>query len=97
MINLKLSVDRPYCGSENSFWRLETKLTNTLIETRICSILETLTRLLANMSDSPKVLVVLTSHDKLGDTGKPTGWYLVCPHQFEPLSNNCLLTSTIAA
>lgn len=24
-----------------------------------------------------KVLVVLTSHDKLGDTGKPTGWYLV--------------------
>ncbi|KAK3294330.1 class I glutamine amidotransferase-like protein [Chaetomium fimeti] len=28
------------------------------------------------MSDSPKVLVVLTSHDKLGDTGKPTGWYL---------------------
>ncbi|KAK4044059.1 class I glutamine amidotransferase-like protein [Parachaetomium inaequale] len=28
------------------------------------------------MSDSPKVLVVLTSHGKLGDTGKPTGWYL---------------------
>ncbi|KAK4161035.1 class I glutamine amidotransferase-like protein [Cladorrhinum sp. PSN259] len=25
---------------------------------------------------SPKILVVLTSHDKLGDTGKPTGWYL---------------------
>ncbi|KAL1843046.1 hypothetical protein VTJ49DRAFT_3181 [Mycothermus thermophilus] len=25
---------------------------------------------------APKVLVVLTSHDKLGDTGKPTGWYL---------------------
>jgi len=27
-----------------------------------------------------KVLIVLTSHDKLGDTGKPTGWYLVCSH-----------------
>jgi len=25
---------------------------------------------------APKVLFVLTSHDKLGDTGKPTGWYL---------------------
>ncbi|KAK3400030.1 class I glutamine amidotransferase-like protein [Sordaria brevicollis] len=25
---------------------------------------------------APKVLVVLTSHTKLGDTGKPTGWYL---------------------
>ena len=25
----------------------------------------------------PKVLFVLTSHNKLGDTGKPTGWYLV--------------------
>ncbi|KAL2267246.1 hypothetical protein VTJ83DRAFT_4523 [Remersonia thermophila] len=25
---------------------------------------------------SRKVLVVLTSHGKLGDTGKPTGWYL---------------------
>lgn len=24
-----------------------------------------------------KVLVVLSSHDKLGDTGKKTGWYLV--------------------
>ncbi|AEO66391.1 f6667624-1955-4fc2-8552-af81adb4fb97 [Thermothielavioides terrestris] len=28
------------------------------------------------MAHSPKILVVLTSHDKLGDTGKPTGWYL---------------------
>ncbi|KAK4098348.1 class I glutamine amidotransferase-like protein [Parathielavia hyrcaniae] len=28
------------------------------------------------MSGSPKILIVLTSHDKLGDTGKPTGWYL---------------------
>ncbi|KAK3389321.1 class I glutamine amidotransferase-like protein [Podospora didyma] len=25
---------------------------------------------------APKVLIVLTSHDKLGDTGKKTGWYL---------------------
>ncbi|KAI9807161.1 MAG: hypothetical protein M1825_005879 [Sarcosagium campestre] len=24
----------------------------------------------------PKVLIVLTSHNQLGDTGKPTGWYL---------------------
>ncbi|KAI9811761.1 MAG: hypothetical protein M1827_005306 [Pycnora praestabilis] len=24
----------------------------------------------------PKVLFVLTSHNKMGDTGKPTGWYL---------------------
>lgn len=31
-----------------------------------------------SMANCPKVLVVLTSHDKLGDTGKPTGWYLVC-------------------
>ncbi|KAL2129830.1 hypothetical protein VTI74DRAFT_7260 [Chaetomium olivicolor] len=28
------------------------------------------------MSNSREILVVLTSHDKLGDTGKPTGWYL---------------------
>lgn len=26
---------------------------------------------------APKILVILTSHDKLGETGKPTGWYLV--------------------
>ncbi|KAK3112730.1 hypothetical protein LTR53_010678 [Teratosphaeriaceae sp. CCFEE 6253] len=25
---------------------------------------------------APKVLIVLSSHDKLGDTGKKTGWYL---------------------
>lgn len=24
----------------------------------------------------PKVLFVLTSHNQMGDTGKPTGWYL---------------------
>jgi hypothetical protein len=34
------------------------------------------------MPSKPKVLFVLTSHSKLGDTGKPTGWYLVC---FGPL------------
>lgn len=28
---------------------------------------------------APKILVVLSSHDKLGDTGKKTGWYLVGP------------------
>src|SRR3954471_18148767 len=37
------------------------------------------------MSGSPKVLVVLTSHGKLGDTGKPTGWYLVRPPLTTPL------------
>jgi len=25
---------------------------------------------------APKILFVLTSHDQMGDTGKPTGWYL---------------------
>ncbi|MCJ1465895.1 hypothetical protein MMC07_004514 [Pseudocyphellaria aurata] len=25
---------------------------------------------------APKVLIVLTSHDQLGDTGRPSGWYL---------------------
>ncbi|KAK1045066.1 hypothetical protein LTR74_018223 [Friedmanniomyces endolithicus] len=25
---------------------------------------------------APKVLIVLSSHEKLGDTGKKTGWYL---------------------
>ncbi|KAH6856084.1 class I glutamine amidotransferase-like protein [Chaetomium sp. MPI-CAGE-AT-0009] len=40
------------------------------------------------MSDSPKVLVVLTSHDKLGDTGKPTGWYLSeLAHPYEVLTS----------
>lgn len=26
---------------------------------------------------APKILIVLTSHDQLGSSGKPTGWYLV--------------------
>lgn len=25
---------------------------------------------------APKILIVLTSHDQLGDSGNPTGWYL---------------------
>ncbi|TPX13434.1 uncharacterized protein E0L32_006164 [Thyridium curvatum] len=25
---------------------------------------------------APKVLIILTSHDKLGESGKPTGWFL---------------------
>jgi len=36
---------------------------------------------------APKVLFVLTSHDKLGDTGKPTGWYLPeFAHPYEVLA-----------
>jgi hypothetical protein len=30
---------------------------------------------------TPKVLVVLTSHDKIDATGNPTGWFLVCNNQ----------------
>lgn len=26
---------------------------------------------------APKILIVLTSHDQMGSSGKPTGWYLV--------------------
>lgn len=26
---------------------------------------------------APKILVVMTSHSKMGNSGKPTGWYLV--------------------
>ncbi|KAL2022914.1 hypothetical protein VTK56DRAFT_4445 [Thermocarpiscus australiensis] len=39
------------------------------------------------MAEAPKVLVVLTSHSKLGDTGKPTGWYLPeLAHPYEVLT-----------
>ena len=31
------------------------------------------------MAPQPKVLFVLTSHNKLGNSDKPTGWYLVRP------------------
>ncbi|CAG8922423.1 unnamed protein product [Penicillium salamii] len=42
---------------------------------------------------TPKVLVVLTSHDKLGDTGHPTGWYLPeFAHPHEVLHNKVSLT-----
>lgn len=39
------------------------------------------------MSDikmAPKILIILTSHDKMGDTGKPTGWYLVSDYLRSP-------------
>jgi len=36
---------------------------------------------------APKVLFVLSSHSKLGDTGKPTGWYLPeFAHPYEVLA-----------
>jgi len=39
------------------------------------------------MPSQPKVLFVLTSHSKLGDTGKPTGWYLPeFAHPYEVLA-----------
>lgn len=39
------------------------------------------------MSSQPKVLFVLSSHNKLGNTGKPTGWYLPeFAHPYEVLS-----------
>ncbi|CAG8898987.1 unnamed protein product [Penicillium egyptiacum] len=42
---------------------------------------------------TPKVLVVLTSHDKLGSTGNPTGWYLPeFAHPHEVLHNKVSLT-----
>ncbi|CAI7577861.1 unnamed protein product [Penicillium glandicola] len=42
---------------------------------------------------APKVLIVLTSHDKLGDTGKPSGWYLPeFAHPYEVLHDKVSLT-----
>ncbi|CRL20577.1 ThiJ/PfpI [Penicillium camemberti] len=42
---------------------------------------------------TPKVLVVLTSHDKLGTTGNPTGWYLPeFAHPHEVLHDKVSLT-----
>jgi putative intracellular protease/amidase len=42
---------------------------------------------------TPKVLVVLTSHDKLGSTGHPTGWYLPeFAHPWEVLHEKVSLT-----
>ncbi|EGO58948.1 hypothetical protein NEUTE1DRAFT_59832 [Neurospora tetrasperma FGSC 2508] len=45
----------------------------------------------------PKVLVVLTSHDKLGNTGKPTGWYLSeFAHPYDVL-NSASVSLTVAS
>ncbi|KAJ5510363.1 ThiJ/PfpI [Penicillium expansum] len=42
---------------------------------------------------APKVLVVLSSHDKLGSTGHPTGWYLPeFAHPHEVLHDKVSLT-----
>lgn len=42
---------------------------------------------------APKVLVVLTSHDKLGDTGHQTGWYLPeFAHPYDVLHDKVSLT-----
>ncbi|CZR58333.1 related to NonF protein, involved in nonactin biosynthesis [Phialocephala subalpina] len=42
---------------------------------------------------APKVLFVLTSHDKMGDTGKPTGWYLPeFAHPYEVLKDHVQIT-----
>lgn len=42
------------------------------------------------MPEHPKVLFVVTSHGKMGDTGKPTGWYLPeFAHPYEVLSSQC--------
>ncbi|KAI9648034.1 hypothetical protein NHQ30_002662 [Ciborinia camelliae] len=41
----------------------------------------------------PKVLFVLTSHDKMGDSGKPTGWYLPeFAHPYEILAPHAQIT-----
>ncbi|CAG8971904.1 hypothetical protein HYALB_00007820 [Hymenoscyphus albidus] len=45
------------------------------------------------MAPQPKVLFVLTSHDKMGDTGKPTGWYLPeFAHPYEILAPHVSIT-----
>jgi putative intracellular protease/amidase len=45
------------------------------------------------MPSPPKVLFVLTSQSKLGDTGKPTGWYLPeFAHPYEILAPHVAIT-----
>lgn len=45
------------------------------------------------MPHQPKVLFVLTSHSQLGNTGKPTGWYLPeFAHPYEVLAPHCEIT-----
>jgi hypothetical protein len=46
-----------------------------------------------NFNMAPKVLFVLTSHSKMGDTGNPTGWYLVYTQCSFSFSWNITLTS----
>ncbi|EHK97030.1 Class I glutamine amidotransferase-like protein [Glarea lozoyensis ATCC 20868] len=42
---------------------------------------------------APKVLFVLTSHNKMGDTGNPTGWYLPeFAHPYEELKDHAEIT-----
>ncbi|KAF2742732.1 class I glutamine amidotransferase-like protein [Sporormia fimetaria CBS 119925] len=42
---------------------------------------------------APNILFVLTSHNKLGDTGKPTGWYLPeLAHPYHVLRNKANIT-----
>lgn len=45
------------------------------------------------MPAQPRVLFVLTSHDKMGSTGKPTGWYLPeFAHPYQVLASHCAIT-----
>ncbi|CZT45022.1 related to NonF protein, involved in nonactin biosynthesis [Rhynchosporium secalis] len=45
------------------------------------------------MSSQPKVLFVLTSHGQMGNTGKPTGWYLPeFAHPYHVLSKHAQIT-----
>lgn len=45
------------------------------------------------MTTKPNVLIVLSSHSQLGDTGKPTGWYLPeFAHPYYELSPFCNIT-----
>jgi len=42
---------------------------------------------------APKVLIVVTSHGQMGDTGKPTGWYLPeFAHPYEILKDHVEVT-----
>jgi hypothetical protein len=50
---------------------------------------------------APKVLIVLTSHDKIDGTDKPTGWYLVrrtihsaVPTTSDHIVDNAILITT---
>ncbi|KAM0125928.1 hypothetical protein ACHAP3_009547 [Botrytis cinerea] len=48
---------------------------------------------MSSQTQQPKVLFVLTSHDKMGNTGKPTGWYLPeFAHPYDILSPHAQIT-----